>query len=186
MQAVSQHTPSTQKPVEHCDGVAHAPPCGTGVFVGVMVGVLVGVAVAAASVYCGVSISTLKRWREETGFRELLDHEPRRIFGDAEARLRALAAKAVTVLSQAFDESTGDATGKVRYQAIRSIPCNARSPESRRSPLDAVRITPAHFLQHPLARGGIVLDQGAQPLARDRVCDHVGHRGDRRRADGVQ
>ena len=44
---MSQQTPLVQKPVEHCDGVAHASPCGTGVLVGVevTVGVLVGVAV---------------------------------------------------------------------------------------------------------------------------------------------
>jgi hypothetical protein len=47
VQAVSQQTPVTQKPVPHCDGVAQAPPWGTGVAVGVevTVGVLVGVAV---------------------------------------------------------------------------------------------------------------------------------------------
>lgn len=42
-EAVAQHVPSTQKPVAHCDGVVHSPPCGTGVPVGVPVAV--GVAV---------------------------------------------------------------------------------------------------------------------------------------------
>src|SRR5215471_18158758 len=49
VQAVSQQTPLAQKPVPHCDGVAQAPPWGTGVLVGVdvtvAVAVLVGVAV---------------------------------------------------------------------------------------------------------------------------------------------
>jgi len=47
--ARSQHTPSTQKGGEHCDGVVQAPPCGTGVLVGVEpVWVTVPVAVAVA------------------------------------------------------------------------------------------------------------------------------------------
>ena len=45
VQAESQQTPLTQKPVPHCDGVAHAPPCGTGVAVGVLVTVDVAVRV---------------------------------------------------------------------------------------------------------------------------------------------
>jgi hypothetical protein len=46
VQGASQQTLSTQKPgVEHCAGVLHAPPMGTGVLVGVAVGVLVGVLV---------------------------------------------------------------------------------------------------------------------------------------------
>src|SRR5262245_51921731 len=45
LQAVLQQTPSTQKPVAHSAGVAHAPPCGMPVLVGVAVGVLVGVCV---------------------------------------------------------------------------------------------------------------------------------------------
>jgi hypothetical protein len=51
VQAVLQQTPLAQKPVPHCDGAAHAPPCGTGVLVGVevTVGVLVGVAVGVES-----------------------------------------------------------------------------------------------------------------------------------------
>src|SRR5262249_28274814 len=53
--ALLQHTSSTQKPVEHCDGVIHAPPWGTGVFVGVAVGVLVAVAVLVG-VFVGVSV----------------------------------------------------------------------------------------------------------------------------------
>jgi hypothetical protein len=48
VQAVSQQTPLAQKPVPHCDGVAHAPPCRTGVRVGVTVGVWVGVFVTVA------------------------------------------------------------------------------------------------------------------------------------------
>jgi len=61
VQAVSQHTSATQKPVEHCDGVIHAPPWGTGVLVGVAVGVLVTVAVlvavaVAVAVLVGVSV----------------------------------------------------------------------------------------------------------------------------------
>src|SRR5262249_46054922 len=55
VQAVSQHTSATQKPVEHCDGVVHAPPWGTGVLVGVAVGVLVGVSVTVG-VLVGVSV----------------------------------------------------------------------------------------------------------------------------------
>jgi hypothetical protein len=43
VQAVSQQTPVTQKPVPHCEGVEQAPPWGTGVLVGVLVGVPVGV-----------------------------------------------------------------------------------------------------------------------------------------------
>ena len=45
-----QQTPLAQKPVPHCDGVAQAPPCGTGVAVGVVVavGVWVGVFVTVA------------------------------------------------------------------------------------------------------------------------------------------
>jgi hypothetical protein len=52
VQAVSQQTLLAQKPVPHWDGVAQAPPCGTGVAVGVCVtvaeGVLVGVFVTVA------------------------------------------------------------------------------------------------------------------------------------------
>src|SRR5262249_57117722 len=48
VQAVSQHTSATQNPVEHCDGVMHAPPWGTGVLVGVAVGGVVAVAVFVA------------------------------------------------------------------------------------------------------------------------------------------
>ena len=53
-----QQTPLAQKPVPHCDGAAHAPPCGTGVLVGVevTVGVLVGVAVG---VFVGVAVAVL-------------------------------------------------------------------------------------------------------------------------------
>ncbi len=55
VQAVSQQTPSTQKPVAHCAGVAHAPPCGTGVPVGVTVGVWVTVPVeVTVGVWVGV------------------------------------------------------------------------------------------------------------------------------------
>ena len=44
VQAVSQQTLSAQeRPDAHCEVVAHAPPCGTGV--AVAVGVIVGVAV---------------------------------------------------------------------------------------------------------------------------------------------
>jgi hypothetical protein len=43
VQAVLQQTPLAQNPVPHCDGVAQAPPWGTGV--AVAVGVIVGVAV---------------------------------------------------------------------------------------------------------------------------------------------
>ena len=49
--ALLQHASSTQKPVEHCDGVVHAPPWGTGVLVGVAVGVSV-----AVGVLVGVSV----------------------------------------------------------------------------------------------------------------------------------
>jgi hypothetical protein len=59
VQAVLQQTPSTQKPVPHCDGVAQAPPCGTWVLVGVAVGValglLVGVSVCVGELV-GVSV----------------------------------------------------------------------------------------------------------------------------------
>jgi len=55
VQAVSQHTSATQNPVEHCDGVVHAPPWGTGVLVGVAVGVLVGVSVTVG-VFVGVLV----------------------------------------------------------------------------------------------------------------------------------
>jgi len=49
-QAVSQHTPSTQKVDAHSPGVTHAPPFGTGVIVGVaeLVAVCVAVAVPVA------------------------------------------------------------------------------------------------------------------------------------------
>ena len=52
VQAVSQHTPSTQKVDAHCAGSAQLDPlgCGVGVAVGVRVGVLVGVAVGAVHV----------------------------------------------------------------------------------------------------------------------------------------
>jgi hypothetical protein len=56
VQAVSQQTLVTQKPVEHCDGVEQVPPWGTGVLVGVAVGVLVGVCVG---VFVGVSVGVL-------------------------------------------------------------------------------------------------------------------------------
>jgi hypothetical protein len=56
VQAVSQQTPVTQKPVPHCAGVAQAPPCGTGVLLGVAVGVLVGVRVG---VFVGVAVGVL-------------------------------------------------------------------------------------------------------------------------------
>jgi hypothetical protein len=47
VQAELQHRLATQKkPVAHCEDVAQAPPCGTGVLVGV--GVTVGVAVTVA------------------------------------------------------------------------------------------------------------------------------------------
>src|SRR5215472_11126115 len=52
VQAELQQTLSAQKPVPHCDGVAQAPPWGTGVLVGVLVtfavAVLVAVCVAVA------------------------------------------------------------------------------------------------------------------------------------------
>jgi hypothetical protein len=56
VQAVSQHTPVTQNPVPHCEGIEHAPPWGTGVLVGVAVGVLVGVCVG---VFVGVAVGVL-------------------------------------------------------------------------------------------------------------------------------
>jgi hypothetical protein len=64
VQAVLQQTPLVQKPVEHCDGVAQAPPWGTGVLVGVavtvavavLVGVWVGVRVGVA---VGVAVDVL-------------------------------------------------------------------------------------------------------------------------------
>jgi len=62
VQAVSQHTSATQRPVEHCDGVVHAPPSGTGVLVGVAVGVLVGVSVTVGvlvGVFVGVFVGVL-------------------------------------------------------------------------------------------------------------------------------
>ena len=46
VQALLQQTPLAQKPVPHCDGVAQAPPCGTGLAVGVLVTVDVAVRVA--------------------------------------------------------------------------------------------------------------------------------------------
>jgi hypothetical protein len=54
VQAVLQHTPLAQKPVPHCDGVAQAPPCGTGeaVAVGVTVGVAVRVGVFVTVAVC--------------------------------------------------------------------------------------------------------------------------------------
>jgi len=48
LQAVSQHTSSTQKPLWHCAAAEHGEPNGNGVFVGVAVGVLVGVVVGVA------------------------------------------------------------------------------------------------------------------------------------------
>ena len=57
VQAESQQIPSTQKPVPHCDGVRHLPPCGTGVLVGVTVAVFVAVAVTVG-VAVGVLAST--------------------------------------------------------------------------------------------------------------------------------
>src|SRR5262249_56838583 len=69
VQAVSQHTSSTQKPVEHCDGVMHAPPWGTGVLVGVAGGgvvaraVLVAGAGAVAGLGCGGGVvGVAGRW----------------------------------------------------------------------------------------------------------------------------
>jgi hypothetical protein len=64
VQAVSQQTPVTQKPVPHCEGVEHAPPWGTGVLVGVAVGVLVGVVVGVllgvlVGVFVGVFVGVL-------------------------------------------------------------------------------------------------------------------------------
>jgi len=53
VQAELQQTPLAQKPVPHCDAVAHAPPWGTGVLVVVAVGVLVGVLVG---VFVGVAV----------------------------------------------------------------------------------------------------------------------------------
>ena len=53
--AVSQQTPSTQKPVEHCAGVAQAPPCGMPVFVGMAVAVWVAVSTPSA-------LSVGRRW----------------------------------------------------------------------------------------------------------------------------
>ena len=44
-QAVLQQTPSSQKPVEHSDGVVQSPPWGMPVLVGVTVTVLVDVSV---------------------------------------------------------------------------------------------------------------------------------------------
>jgi len=48
LQAVSQHTSSTQKPLWHCVPAEHGEPNGNGVFVGVAVGVPVGVVVGVA------------------------------------------------------------------------------------------------------------------------------------------
>ena len=60
VQAVSQHTSATQNPVEHCDGVVHAPPRGTGVLVGVCVTVPVLVAVAVlVAVPVAVAVAVL-------------------------------------------------------------------------------------------------------------------------------
>ena len=60
VQAVLQQTPSTQKPVEHNEGVEHAPPIGMGVLVGVAVGVLVGVLVGVfVGVLLGVKVGVL-------------------------------------------------------------------------------------------------------------------------------
>jgi hypothetical protein len=64
VQAVSQQTLVTQKPVPHCAGVAQAPPWGTGVLVGVMVGVCVGVfdgvmVGVAVGVLLGVAVGVL-------------------------------------------------------------------------------------------------------------------------------
>jgi hypothetical protein len=59
VQAVLQQTPLAQKPVPHCDGVAQAPPWGTGeaVAVGVMVGVAVTVEVfVTVAVAVGVEV----------------------------------------------------------------------------------------------------------------------------------
>ena len=47
-QASSQHTASTQNPVEHSDDVSQLPPCGMPVVVAVAVAVVVPVAVAVA------------------------------------------------------------------------------------------------------------------------------------------
>ena len=46
VQAVSQHTSSTQNPEAHTDGVVHAAPFGFGVLVGVPLAVAVDVCVA--------------------------------------------------------------------------------------------------------------------------------------------
>jgi len=76
VQAVLQQTPVTQKPVEHSEDVAHAPPCGmrvrvgiavaVGVLVGVLVRVCVGVAVGVpvavvVGVRVGVAVAVLVR-----------------------------------------------------------------------------------------------------------------------------
>jgi hypothetical protein len=61
VQAVSQQTPLAQKrPAAHCDGVAQAPPCGTGVLVGVDVTVAVCVAVdVAVTVAVAVTVGVM-------------------------------------------------------------------------------------------------------------------------------
>src|SRR5215472_4127517 len=61
VQAVLQQTLSAQeRPDAHCEVVAQAPPCGTGVLVGVAVGVLVGVRVGVrVGVFVGVSVGVL-------------------------------------------------------------------------------------------------------------------------------
>ena len=59
VQALSQQTLSTQKPVEHSEGVEHAPPWGMRVLVGVAVAVAVAVTVAvgvAVAVTVGVAV----------------------------------------------------------------------------------------------------------------------------------
>ena len=60
VQAVSQQTLSTQKPVPHCDGVAQAPPCETGIPVDVTVGVTVGLPVVVlVGVMVGVVVGVV-------------------------------------------------------------------------------------------------------------------------------
>ena len=60
MQAVSQQTLSAQeRPDAHCEVVAQAPPCGTGVELGVEVGVVVGVSVGVAD---GVGVGKQPPW----------------------------------------------------------------------------------------------------------------------------